>query len=440
MSNSLLPALADFQEDWKRNKGSDLFNPNALDLNAALDFMRHYTLARLSRLKSENIPLEHAFGRVLAKDVIATMNVPLANNSAMDGYAFHSSVLDNLSKTIRLQLIGKQLAGDPLIEYQDFQTNSQAIQITTGALLPGVCDTVIPQEWVIRDGDYIEFEIARISAFENCRWMGEDLRIGELVLPKGRKLQASDMGMIASMGFGYVDVFQTLKVGIFSTGNEITPVGSPLSKGAIYDSNRYTLTGLLQSLPCEIIDYGIIKDHPIDLKNAFAKACNEVDIIITSGGVSVGEADFTKQVMSELGDVAFWTLAIKPGRPMAFGKIHQASSESILFGLPGNPVAVMITFLQFVKPMIEYLSGSSLPSKKHLVAKLTKAIKKKKGRTEFLRAKLSNGSNGELLVEPYKNQGSGVLSSMSQADCLIVLPPELSIAPEGLLVAIETIL
>jgi molybdopterin molybdotransferase len=242
------------------------------------------------------------------------------------------------------------------------------------------------------------------------------------------------------MGLAHIEVFEQLKVAIFSTGNEVTAVGQELLPGRVYDSNRFTLIGLLKDLNIQLIDFGIVKDDAQALKETFSRAAQEADLIITSGGVSVGEADFTKQVMRELGDVAFWTLAIKPGRPMAFGKIVNQAKESILFCLPGNPVAVMITFLQFVRPMIEYLSGSMATKKISLVAKLSTDIKKRPGRTEFLRARLNSDTSGQIWVEPYKNQGSGVLSSMSQADCLIVLDANTSVFERGNFVNIEMLL
>jgi molybdopterin molybdotransferase len=440
MMPSKLPSLDTFQDEWQSKLGSDLFNPKSLGLDAALDFMRGYTQTRLSQLKVKKIPIEEAFGRVLAVDIKASMNVPVANNSAMDGYAFHSQVLQGDLSEIQLNVIGKQFAGDMLQDFSNFQPASQAIQITTGALLPPVCDTVIPQEWVQHENAVITFPKNKIRGHENCRMMGEDLKIGEIVLSKGRRLKASDLGMLASMGLSDVEVYDQLKVAIFSTGNEVTPLGEPLLPGRVYDSNRFTLIGLLHDLNIQLLDFGIVKDDAEALKIAFSKAADQADIIITSGGVSVGEADFTKQVMRELGDVAFWTLAIKPGRPMAFGKIVQPKSESILFGLPGNPVAVMITFLQFVRPMIEFLSGANTTKKVSLVAKLKVPFKKRVGRTEFLRARLSTDFSGQLWVEPYKNQGSGVLSSMSQADCLIVLSAQTSSIEEGALVNIEMLL
>jgi len=440
MTTSNLPSLNSFQHEWQSKLGSDLFNPKSLGLDAALDFMRSYTEKRLGQLKITKIPIEEAFGRVLAVDIKALMNVPVANNSAMDGYAFNSQALHSDSSEIQLNVIGKQFAGDSLQDFSNFQAVTQAIQITTGALLPPSCDTVIPQEWVHQESAVITFAKKKIRAQENCRMMGEDLKMGDIVLSKGRRLKASDLGMLASMGLSDVEVFDQLKVAIFSTGNEVTPVGQALLPGRVYDSNRFTLIGLLHDLNIQLLDFGIVKDDAHALKIAFSNAADQADIIITSGGVSVGEADFTKQVMQELGDVAFWTLAIKPGRPMAFGKIVRPQSESVLFGLPGNPVAVMITFLQFVRPMIEFLSGANTTKKVSLVAKLKVPLKKRVGRTEFLRARLSTDFLGQLWVEPYKNQGSGVLSSMSQADCLIVLTAQTSSIEEGDLVNIEMLL
>ena len=302
-----------------------------------------------------------------------------------------------------------------------FEKNRHAVRIMTGALMPPHCDTVVPQEWVTALDDQIEFDSQRISAGDNQRLKGEDLRLGDTVLSQGRILRASDLGLIASMGFANVQVFQKMTIAYFSTGDEVTAVGEPLEDGSLYDSNRFTLLGMLSRMGFDLIDLGIVRDQPEALKQVFLQAASRADVIITSGGVSVGEADFTKSIMRELGDVAFWTLAIKPGRPMAFGKINSPNNEAVLFGLPGNPVAVMVTFYQLVRDALCYMSGANDYSPPLMQAKLKGDFKKRPGRTEFLRGALFRDEHQDLWVKPNGHQGSGILRSMSEADCLIVL-------------------
>ena len=449
MSVNSLPPLVDFQTQWIESQGTDLFNPEALQLEAALEFMQAYTANRRNTLGTETIPLESALGRVLNKDIIALMDVPPADNSAMDGFAFNSQALQQATP-ISLDIIGTRLATsadstdakNQEIKFTNsvvFDPSQHAYRIMTGAVMPAACDTVIPQEFTEQIQQTISFDPTRIQAGDNRRLQGEDLRIGTVCIPKGRIIGPSDMGLIASMGISTIEVYEKLTVAVFSTGDELKALGSELTPGAIFDSNRYTLLGMLQNLGVNAIDLGIIPDHPEALRIAFASAASLADAIITSGGVSVGQADFTKQVMRELGDVAFWTLAIKPGRPMAFGKIKQNQHEAVLFGLPGNPVAVMITFYQFVQDTLNWMGGASnfkqLIHQAHWVGK----FKKRSGRTEFLRGFLHQNTAGLNCVEPIGNQGSGVLSSMSQANCLVILPPELTQIEDGDLVNIVAI-
>lgn len=422
-----LPATNDWQDSWLQSKGTDLFNPQSLALESAQEFMRSYTQVFRDQLQSQTIPLEEAIGRVLSYPIIANMNVPVANNSAMDGYAFHSEALQQGSR-VRLSVIAKQFAGQSLKvnPVSHFEKNRDAIRIMTGALMPPDCDTVIPQEWVTTLNDQIEFDTDKISAGDNQRLKGEDLRFGDTVLAQGRILRASDLGLIASMGFANVQVFQKMTIAYFSTGDEVTAVGEPLPEGSLYDSNRFTILGMLSRMGFDLIDLGIVRDQPEALKQVFLQAASQADVIITSGGVSVGEADFTKKIMRELGDVAFWTLAIKPGRPMAFGKINSPSREAVLFGLPGNPVAVMVTFYQLVRDVLCYMSGANDYSPPVMRAKFEGNLKKRPGRTEFLRGTLFRDVHQELWVKPHGHQGSGILRSMSDADCLIVLPASMS--------------
>jgi len=424
--NPTFPATSSFQKNWQASLGTDLFNPNALAVDDAKKFMRAYTQDFRNSLGVELIPLEKALGRILASPIIASLNVPFAHNSAMDGYAFHSSCF-NQSEVAQLEIIGKQMAGqslDPLLGDQ-FDAHHHAIRIMTGALMPNCCDTVIPQEFVTVENNSITFSSTKISAGENLRLQGEDLRKGDVVLPAGRILRPSDLGLIASMGYPNVEVKKRITVAYFSTGNEVTPLGESIKEGALFDSNRYTLLGMLSELGVELLDLGIVRDDPDALREVFSLAAKRADAIISSGGVSVGEADFTKKIMQDLGDVAFWTLAIKPGRPMAFGKITADQSEAVLFGLPGNPVAVMVTFYQFVQDILLFMSGANhIP--KVLQAKLDGSFAKKAGRTEFIRGILSQDDSGHVWVKPHGNQGSGVLRSMSEADCLITLSPSQS--------------
>ena len=425
------PQTSLFQENWQSQRGTDLFNPNALQIESAKEFMRSYTNDFRLQLNEEIIPLENALGRILSKPIIANMNVPFANNSAMDGYAIDSSVLQT-SSTISLKMIGKQLAGQALDQeiINNFQASKNCLRIMTGALMPNCCDTVVTQEFVIINEDSIEFDSSKIRAGENFRKQGEDLKVGDVVLQEGRILRPSDLGLIASLGFPTVCVKKKITVAYFSTGDEVTPLGEALKEGTLYDSNRYTLLGMLSQLGFNLLDLGIIRDNPDALKDAFTYASLHADAIITSGGVSVGEADFTKKIMRELGDVAFWTLAIKPGRPMAFGKIKNKDKEAVLFGLPGNPVAVMVTFYQFVQDILLFMNGANHLSNTYS-AKLDGAFHKKLGRTEFLRGILYRNNSNELWVKPHGHQGSGILRSMSEADCLIVLPADKSTFEHG---------
>lgn len=433
------PSTQTLQETWQTPSGTTAFNPQALEMETAKTFMRSYTQAFREGLGQEQIPLEQALGRVLAQPIIANINVPAADNSAMDGYAFHSSVLKNFPE-ITLQVVGKHMAGQALDlnVIKNFAQQTDCLRIMTGALIPPCCDTVIPQEGVIVSSATIQFSAAKIAAGENLRQQGEDLRSGDRVLDAGRILRPSDLGLIASMGMPAVSVKKRLIVAYFSTGNEVTALGENLSEGALYDSNRYTLLGMLTKLGCQLLDLGIVRDDPEALREAFSVAAEQADAIITSGGVSVGEADFTKKIMQDLGDVAFWTLAIKPGRPMAFGKIHVGNAEAVLFGLPGNPVAVMVTFYQFVQDILFHMSGADYVAPLYQ-ARFHGALSKKPGRTEFVRGVLFYNATGELWVRPHGYQGSGVLRSMSEADCLILVNAQQSECVHGEFVNISPI-
>ena len=414
------------------------FNPDDLHIEAANAFIQNYVHPIASRLGQETINLQNALGRVLAEAITSPINVPPADNSAMDGYAFNSQCLTNQSDIVTLKIKSTALAGQHLdSELDDFDTLNDSIKIMTGAVIPKKCDTVIPQENVEVSGNSISFQRDTVPAYSNVRKAGEDLGKGHIAVTAGRILTASDLGLIASIGIEKVRVKNRLKVAIFSTGNEIQDLGEPLRAGGIYDSNRFTLLGMLTRIGVEIIDLGTVKDDPNLLKNAFIKATEQAQVIITSGGVSVGQADFSKKVMADLGEVAFWKLAIKPGRPMAFGKISN-NKEAVIFGLPGNPVAVMITFYHFVKNALLQMTGASHSETPLLQAHIGVDYKKRPGRTEFIRATLTKDENGKIWATPLPNQGSGILSSMSRANCLIILSHESSNLQRGSLIDIAT--
>lgn len=366
------------------------------------------------------VALHHALGRVLAKDIISPISVPPHDNSAMDGYAFRYG-----DGALELAIIGKALAGKA---WRGLVGANQCVQITTGAVMPDGCDTVVPSELVTLVGSNIHFAHKALFAGDNRRFKGEDLMQGSVALTAGSTITPAALGLIASLGIATVSVLRRLRVAYFSTGDEILSLGDAPREGAIYDSNRYTMLGMLAKLGVEMIDFGVIPDEPTLLEVTFRKACETSDVIITSGGVSVGEADHTKAMMRKLGDVEFWRIAMRPGRPMAVGTLKRADgSKAVLFGLPGNPVAVMVTFLALVRPALLQMMGVSQAEAKQLPmlqAKSVTSLRKKTGRTEYQRGIVSTNESGELIVQITGNQGSGVLSSMVEANGLIVLAHE----------------
>ena len=386
------------------------YDPKALSVSAVLAFLQQMVQPVV---ETESVGLFDALGRVLASDVIAPLNVPAHDNSAMDGYAFSGKALSQQS-ALTLQLVGTALAGKA---WTGQAGPGQCIKIMTGAIMPPGLDTVIPQELAHVQGDQVTIAPGLLQAGDNRRLLGEDVRLGQAALLKGELITPAALGLLASFGIEKVDVVRRLKVAYFSTGDEILSLGQAPREGAVYDSNRYSVFGLLKRMGCEVIDLGVVKDEPKLLEAAFLKAAETADAIITSGGVSVGEADFTKSMMKQLGDVAFWRIAMRPGRPMAVGRI----GKSVLFGLPGNPVAVMVTFLAFVRPALLQMMGCTTAPPPLLKARSQQALRKKAGRTEYQRGWVSTSPQGELQVITTGNQGSGVLSSMVQANGLIVL-------------------
>jgi molybdopterin molybdotransferase len=387
------------------------YDPQALSAQGVNEF-----LSRLAEPVhgTEQIGVFDALGRVLAQDIVSPISVPPHDNSAMDGYAFDGAQLDD-GQALTLEVVGTALAGKA---WQGTVGAGQCVKIMTGAIMPAGLDTVVPQEFVHGAGEgRISIPSGLLTRGDNRRPKGEDLEEGKPALEAGTRLTPAACGLVASLGLTRVTVYRRLRVAYFSTGDEILSLGEAPREGAVYDSNRYTVFGLLTRLGCEVIDMGVVRDDPLSLETAFADAAGRADAIITSGGVSVGEADYTKAIMKKLGDVAFWKVAMRPGRPMAVGRIGSA----ILFGLPGNPVAVMVTFLAFVRPALRRMMGDKAAEPALLKARSAEPIRKKAGRTEYQRGWVSTAADGSLQVRTTGNQGSGVLSSMVQANGLIVL-------------------
>ncbi|MEY2677496.1 MAG: hypothetical protein RLZ00_188 [Pseudomonadota bacterium] len=392
------------------------YDPQALSVDQVNAFLAEL-VQPVSINDSQDVFLFDAIGRVLAQDVISPISVPAHNNSAMDGFAFDAAQLQ-ANQPLTLRVVGTALAGKA---WQGKVNAGECLKIMTGAILPDGLDTIAPQEFCHIDSAHdvttVTIPPNVLKAGDNRRLMGEDLMQGQPALKAGQHLTPAALGLVASLGLPDVRVHRRLRVAYFSTGDEVLSLGEAPREGAVYDSNRYTVFGLLTRMGCEVIDMGVVRDDPTLLEAAFAKAALEADAIITSGGVSVGEADFTKAMMKKLGDVAFWKIAMRPGRPMAVGRI----GASVLFGLPGNPVAVMVTFLAFVRPALLRMMGSTAHPAPLLKAKSLEPMRKKAGRTEYQRGFVSSTPDGTLHVRTTGNQGSGVLSSMVQGNGLIVL-------------------
>ena len=398
------------------------YDPQALSADMVNEF-----LAGLAQPVhgTEDIGIFDALGRVLAEDVISPVSVPPHDNSAMDGFAFRGNELA-AGGLLRLRIVGTALAG---AAWQGEVRAGECVKIMTGAVMPEGLDTVVPQEFTKQDalaGDsFASFDAAIVKHGDNRRLRGEDVMQGQAALGKGQRIGPAALGLLASLGIPRVRAVRRVRVAYFSTGDEILSVGDAPREGAVYDSNRYTVFGLLTRLGCEVVDLGVVHDDPVLLEATFLQAAERADAIITSGGVSVGEADFTKAMMKKLGDVAFWRIAMRPGRPMAVGRIvsHDPAKygAAVLFGLPGNPVAVMVTFLAFVRPALLRMMGANPEPTVLLRARSAGAIRKKPGRTEYQRGIVSTAADGRLEVAITGNQGSGVLSSMVQANGLIVL-------------------
>ena len=393
------------------------YDPNALPVAQAQEF-----IARLvPRVQAvESLALRSALGRVLARDIVSPIHVPAHDNSAMDGYALRAADLAASGDTL-IGVAGTAFAGE---QFRGAVGPGQGVRIMTGAVMPAGLDTVVPQEFTRAGPDgRICIPPGTVAAGDNRRLAGEDLARGEVALAAGRIITPADLGLMASLGQAEVPVFRRLRVAFFSTGDELRSIGEPLDEGCVYDSNRYTLWGMLQRLGVDLIDMGVVRDNPAALRDAFTQAAASADAVITSGGVSVGEADHTKQVMRDLGEVLFWKIAMRPGRPMAIGRLHPAGQTrpAMLFGLPGNPVAVMVTFYAFVRDALLAMGGATPQPLPLLRAVSTEALRKKPGRTEFQRGIVTPTADGRWQVQITGAQGSGILRSMSQANGMVVL-------------------
>jgi len=403
----------------------DDYDPNAMPVAKAREFIQQF-LNPVSVF--ETLALAESLGRVLAEDITSPSNVPNYNNSAMDGYALKATDVS----ASRLMVIGTAFAGKA---FEGTVADGQCVRIMTGGAIPKGADTVVVQEKTVVDGEFINI-IEAPKPHANVRYAGEDLKLGQTVLATGHLMRPADLGLIASLGIAEVRAYRKLKVAFFSTGDELVSVGQPLQTGQVYDSNRYTLFGMLTKLGVEVMDMGAIADDPILLENTLLSAVTQADVVITSGGVSVGEADYMKLLLAKHGQVMFWKIAMKPGRPLAYGKVGSAH----YFGLPGNPVAVMVTFYQFVRDALLRLMGQSSPVPLPMFSvQCTQAIKKMTGRTEFQRGILFADTDGSWRVKPTGAQGSALLSSMSLANCFIVLDETVGNLEAGAMVQVQVL-
>jgi molybdopterin molybdotransferase len=391
------------------------YDPNALPVSQAQNIIRQFVTPIHA---VEKLAIRSALDRVLAHDIISPINVPSHDNSAMDGYALRGSDLGPDGATV-FKVVGIAYAGR---SYDGTVGGGECVRIMTGAVMPAGCDTVVPQEFTQAASDSaVTIPAGIVRPGDNRRLQGEDLQAGTAALPKGKVLRPADLGLLASLGIAEVPVQRRVRVAFFSTGDELRSIGEPLDKGCVFDSNRYTIYGMLTRLGCDIIDMGVVKDDPASLESTFRSACENADAIVTSGGVSVGESDYTKQMMAKLGDMTFWKIGMRPGRPMAFGKIASNGKSAYLFGLPGNPVAVMVTFYFFVRDALLHMMGANSDPLPLVRVPSQSAIRKKPGRTEFQRGILSKDAAGNQSVRITGAQGSGILRSMSEANCMVVL-------------------
>ena len=405
---------------------ADDYDPNSMPVVKARELIAQF-LTPVSAIERLNI--RAALDRVLAADVVSPLDVPAHDNSAMDGYAVRCADLKTDGE-VALRIVGAAFAGVP---FRGQVKAGECVRIMTGGVVPDGCDTIVMQEHAEAKGDSVRIGGGH-KLGQNLRRAGEDLKRGQIALKRGLLLRPAEIGLIASLGIGEVGVFRRLRVAFFSTGDELRSIGTPLGAGQIYDSNRYTIHGMLARLGCEAIDMGVVRDDPKLLEQAFTDAAAAADVVITSGGVSVGEADFVKELLERLGEVVFWKIAMKPGRPLAYGRIANAH----FFGLPGNPVSVMVTFYQFVREALLKLAGRDpVPPLPSFRLPCLSNLKKAPGRTEFQRGVLGQDASGNWSVRVTGEQGSGILSSMSEANCFIILPEAQGNVAAGTMVEVQ---
>jgi molybdopterin molybdotransferase len=405
---------------------ADDYDPNSMPVVKAREVISRF----LSPVTTaERVHIRAALWRVLAADVISPLDVPAHDNSAMDGYALRFDDLKADAK-VTLKVAGTAFAGVP---YSGTLQTGECVRIMTGGVVPAGADTIVMQEHVEAKAGRVTIGAGHKKG-QNLRFAGEDLKAGESALKRGQLLRPAEIGLIASLGIAEVAVYRRLRVAFFSTGDELVSVGTLPKEGQIYDSNRYTIYGMLERLGCEIIDMGVVRDDPALLEQAFQEAASTADVVITSGGVSVGEADFVRDLLNKLGEVVFWKIAMKPGRPLAYGRIGNAH----FFGLPGNPVSVMVTFYQFVRDALLRLSGRDpIPPLPVFRVPCTSSLKKAPGRTEFQRGILTQDAAGNWSVRVTGEQGSGILRSMSEANCFIILSTDQGNEAAGALVEVQ---
>lgn len=431
-----LDAIADFVLDYVNKWRAQQIQPHTVSdskNNAAaccdtlspaflsVEQGREKILSLISPLaETESVAIQECYQRVLAREVFSPNNVPAYRNSAMDGYALRSDDLERDS----YRVVAEVLAGS---HYPKTVERGEAVKIMTGAPMPLGADTVVMREQATQNGELVSFAGAKIKAGQNVRQAGEDLAQGQAVFSIGQRVLSPEMGMLASLGFAHADAFRSLKVAIFSTGDEVQAPGGDIEPNSIFDSNRFTLTGLLKQLGCQVIDLGIIEDDEAKMMQVLEQAAKQADVVITSGGVSVGDADFIKSALEKLGQIDFWRINMRPGRPLAFGQI----AGKPFFGLPGNPVAVMVSFINFVEPALRKMQGEQgwQPLKVNAIA--LEDLRSRQGRTEFSRGVYAFNAQGQLTVRTTGKQGSGILRSMSEANCLIEIAPAIDTVKVG---------
>jgi len=403
----------------------DDFDPNSVRMEQALERMREFVQPLDDRVR---VPVRSALWRVLSDDVMAAIDVPNQNNSAMDGYAVRASDLPSDGEAT-LKLVGTSWAGKP---FNGTVADGECARIMTGGVIPDGADTVVIQEDVTRDGDSIRIGTGHRPQ-QHMRYRGDDVQAGSAVLSRGKRVTPADIGLLATVGVGEVNVVRKPRVAFMSTGDELRAIGEPLGPGDVFDSNRYSLHGMLERLGVDLLDMGVIRDDRDAVRDAFMRASKTADAVVVSGGASVGDADFVHETLQELGQVDFWKMAMKPGRPLAFGRINNA----LFFGLPGNPVSVLVTFYQFVAPALRHLMGLTETMPIRMQVPLGDDVRKSPGRLEFQRGILERDTTGTMVVRTTGGQGSHIITSMSRANCFIILPLESGNLAAGSLVEVE---